>query len=269
MGCSYSALELCKREQNVFDNQDQNVFRLLDLSANEIQPFYDLFERFRCYIEMEDGISTFFSKICHVRAESIILKHFVEGIRSHLNFHEFLILIWSFCILSETQLASFTFDAFDKDKSNTLSLDEIKELVKFTFGGPNINRKVKFVVNEMKFNSAGEVSRDDFICCLDNCYAFLFHTLDMQRKLKEAVFDLKIWNNLEHSAHEHLRNPEVQALIASVTSSSIYFSDFDSSKSDTLNEYELQMQHKTALKRSTTSLSTIASCSEEESDTSN
>jgi len=241
-------------------------FCLLGLSEAELKILYGLFTLFQKELNDEKKIYGAFAKVFQLHSDSVLLHYLLGDVKGpHLCFEEFVTLIWSFSIRSESSIASFTFDAFDMDKSNTLSLHELESLVRHTFGGRNINRKLKFVLNGLCCNSTGEVTRADFLYSLHNCYAFLFPAIDMQRKIRETVLGIRVWSEKEMSATMCLRNPAVLKLVANVTSSRIHLLKSDEVELLALSIACVNGTGSTKMRCRSTSLDTVSEVGTEDS----
>lgn len=90
--------------------------------------------------------------------------------------------MWRFCTMSKRDIASFAFDIFDRDDSNTLSLAELTNMIAEVYGKKGLNEQLKKVIRTLDGGKDGVITKKDFIDHADKFPALLFPAFSMQVK---------------------------------------------------------------------------------------
>lgn len=119
-----------------------------------------------------------------------------------IDFGEFVVCAWNYCIEDRTSLLMFAFDLYDEDKSGLLSKDEIKVLLKDVFGGiPNkfVRSQVsKIVASVDRMQLAGRqgLSFQDFVKLTKAYPSLLSGVYDLHCQIQNKLLGARYWTKM-------------------------------------------------------------------------
>jgi len=138
----------------------RKIFKEFDLNGDGQLSYDELKKGFRLYIKNEE--------IADKDFDNLISKIDLDK-NNYINYEEFLMITCNLDnILTEKNL-KYAFDFFDKDKSGSISPEEIKEIL---FINPDPNNPLKEneilneIVKEIDTNGDGLISYEEFKCLM-------------------------------------------------------------------------------------------------------
>ncbi len=120
----------------------------------------------------------------------------------NLDFLEYMVSMWNYCSLGKDSLAQFTFQIFDTDDSEVLSLEELNEMLSMIWGFKK-SEKVESILRMLDKNKDGSVSQKEFIAMVRHTPILLFPAFEMQERLRGVCLGGSQWERMSAERYDN------------------------------------------------------------------
>lgn len=187
-------------------------FRKIGLSDHDIKIFQNAFNDMDLKGDGKINMAEFLVAI-NMEETPLTKEVFLEIDRSddnEINFREFVLNTWVYCVKGKTHIAEFAFDMFDTDNSQELDIDEIERLVHMIYGYKGDLVHLKNLCTKFDKNKDGKVTKAEFIKGADNFPAILGPAFSVQTHLRNFIGGESFWFDHMRSSDRLLLSKDVQ-----------------------------------------------------------
>jgi hypothetical protein len=105
--------------------------------------------------------------------------------------------------MDKGELASFAFDIYDTDDSNSLSVQEVKEMIESIHGDKGLTDQVKKALPKLNLSDADSViSRTQFVTGAQQLPILLYPAFNLQTIMRQRICGEAFWKDKVERANE-------------------------------------------------------------------
>lgn len=199
MGCNFSVYQIYSKNESI--NKLRQQFECLQFSGYHVGKLYQLYKK----IDFDDsGSIEFHEMAAYLNIDTSnyarrVFTMFDEDNSGKIDFREFVMSLWSYCTLSRSTLAIFSFDLYDLDSSGSIGADEVTNMLKELYGDKyHTNPHARNIAKELEEIEAvdGDVNMEDFAKFSHTHQALLFPAFQLQETLRKSILGVEFWLNL-------------------------------------------------------------------------
>ena len=110
-----------------------------------------------------------------------------------IDFCEFVSCSFCYCTYDKVSLSRFAYDLFDQDGSTDLTMDEVRNLVEFVYGG-GLDASVQRILNVIDEDKSGTVSFKEFYEIKMRYPQLLYPAFELQTHLMRSLLGADFWS---------------------------------------------------------------------------
>lgn len=135
MGCSPSKYHKIYSKNNVIRALKPNFDALL-LSEDDVGRLYRVFKR----VDMDNSGTIDTAELLTVmdvertKFTTRVFSIFDEDKSGAVDFKELVLALWNYCSLGKASLVMFAFDIYDRDNGGSISMEEVKKMLRDVYG---------------------------------------------------------------------------------------------------------------------------------------
>mmetsp|Transcript_29562 Transcript_29562/g.68640 ORF Transcript_29562/g.68640 Transcript_29562/m.68640 type:complete len:468 (+) Transcript_29562:270-1673(+) len=127
-----------------------------------------------------------------------------------LDFSEFVMGLFNFCLLPASLLTKYMFSLYDTDNSGTITPEELRVMAVELFGPKNGQVQYQKMTTTLDANKDGQITAFEFVQAEKRAQSVLMPMMNLQFQLKTVTLGVMWWDWLQRKVYTRLKEERVK-----------------------------------------------------------